>query len=95
MTQCCVWGKHKQFQLTQLDNRVHGANTSQNARQLILPDVCQPLCNGVLDHFVYTEETRKSIRRKETWSKKSQTTEQILASSKLERLSQMTEMYLR
>lgn len=36
---------------------MHGADTSQNAWQLILPDVSQPLCDGVLNHFVYTEET--------------------------------------
>lgn len=59
-----VWSRYKQSQLTQLDNRVHGANASQNARQLILPDVCQPLCDGILDHFVHTKEARRCCRRK-------------------------------
>lgn len=36
---------------------MHGTDTAQNAWQLILPDVSQPLCDGVLNHFVYTEET--------------------------------------
>lgn len=52
------------YELTQLDNRVHGANTSQNARQLILPDVRQPLRDSILDHFVHTEETSKWCRKR-------------------------------
>lgn len=59
----CVCSRNKQHQLTKLDNRVHGPNTSQDTRQLILPDVRQPLCDGVLDHFVHTEEARKCCRR--------------------------------
>lgn len=49
--------------LTQLDNRVHGTDSSQNARQLVLPDVRQPLGDGVLYHFVHSEETRRGFRR--------------------------------
>lgn len=40
--------------LTQLNYRVHGAYTSQNARQLVLSDVCQPLSDSVLNHLIYT-----------------------------------------
>lgn len=43
---------------------MHGADTSQNARQLILPDVSQPLCDGVLNHFVHTKETGHIADRK-------------------------------
>lgn len=54
----------EKVQLTKLDNRVHGTNTSQDTRELILPYVCQPLCDGILDHFVYTEEATKCGRSK-------------------------------
>lgn len=46
---------------------MHGSDTSQDAGQLILPDVRQPLCDGVLNHFVDPEETgtcRKSQKVK-------------------------------
>lgn len=35
---------------------MHWSHTPQYSWQLILPDVSQPLCDGVLDHFVDTEE---------------------------------------
>lgn len=38
---------------------MHGANASQNAWQLILPNVCEPLSDGILNDFVNTEEAEK------------------------------------
>lgn len=102
--QDCVCSRHKQYQLTQLNNWVHGANTTQNARQLILPDVCQPLCDGVLDHFVNTKETRKwCMRNTEKLTTKHsvymifkhlQTTEHIWDSCKYNTLSVNTNVFV-
>lgn len=38
---------------------MHRTHTPQNSWQLILPDVCDPLCDSILDYFVDTEETAK------------------------------------
>lgn len=39
---------------------MHRTNTSQNSWQLILSDVCDPLCDSILDYFVDTQETAKN-----------------------------------
>lgn len=39
---------------------MHGANASQNAWQLILPNVCEPLSDGILNDFVNTEEAENA-----------------------------------
>lgn len=43
---------------------MHRTNTSQNSWQLILPDVCDPFCDSILDNFVNTEETITSEKKK-------------------------------
>ena len=81
---------------------MHRANASQKPRQLVLPDVCQPLCDGELDHFVHTKETRVRCRRKtKRLTPKhfsnimihSQTSEEIWVSCRLER--HRTAIYLK
>ena len=52
------------YELTQLDNRVHGAYTSQNALQLVLSYVSQPFRDGIVDHLVYTKKTAVKSRKK-------------------------------
>jgi len=49
--------------LTELYNRMHGPYTSQNPRQLVLPDVSKPLIHCVLNHLINTQqpETKQQL----------------------------------
>lgn len=45
--------------LTELDDRVHGAHAAQQARQLVLADILQPLVERIAQHLVHTQEPGK------------------------------------
>lgn len=48
--------------LTELNNRVHGAHAPQQAGQLVLANVLQPLIEGITQHLVHTQKPRGEER---------------------------------